>query len=524
MTEISSNQIGKRKRKSNSEDDVEFHGSKRCRTVNDPTSPLCVACQTIDIDWNFDEAYRHYRGRNLNTSNPAQIHEAYDRRNFYNDAFLVHQFGTRLSSPSECPLCNFFRSIRAQPDAHERYKLLAFPSSDAWIFHGARLKEAQRDVNWQDLRTRHDRAFMAVVPDLESIPPTAHDITWLDYEIPAVGAVFRQLAGNSSDQDLLGAREIPSTFDLGQVRMWLDVCRSEHGDACKQRASYEPITRGFRLINCSKDPPEVEEQPWGTPYAALSYVWGSTSADLDPWPATVMDAVEVTRKLNFTYLWVDRSCINQSDLDEKGYLISRMTTIYEAADFTIVAAAGSGASHGLPGVRSTPRRPQPKYYVDSGSLLLSILPDPRREVMQSQYWTRGWTYQEGVLSNRRIVFTEHQTYWECRSMASHESADITLFHTPASLKDDSNYLLVDFLLTGIFKGGAFSGGSNAHQDDAVISNDEEYRLDYGFPVVNEINVRAQLRGLADHMREFTKRRLTQDTDILPACKQSYHAN
>lgn len=144
--------------------------------------------------------------------------------------------------------------------------------------------------------------------------------------------------------------------------------------------------------------------------------------------------------------------------------------------------------------------------------------------MQSQYWTRGWTYQEGVLSNRRIVFTEHQTYWECRSMASHESADITLFHTPASLKDDSNYLLVDFLLTGIFKGGAFSGGSNAHQDDAVISNDEAYRLDYGFPVVNEINVRAQLRGLADHMREFTKRHLTQDTDILPACKQSHHAN
>jgi hypothetical protein len=232
-----------------------------------------------------------------------------------------------------------------------------------------------------------------------------------------------------------------------------------------------------------------------------------------------MDAIEVTRKLDFPYLWVDRSCINQSDEDEKAYLISRMTTIYEAADFTIVAAAGSGASHGLPGVRLTPRRSQPKYYVDSGSLLLSILPDPRREVMQSQYWTRGWTYQEGVLSNRRIVFTEHQTYWECRSMASHESADVTLFHTPATHKDDPSYLLVDFMLTGIFKGGAFSGGSSAHQDDAIISNDEEYRLDYGFPVVHEINVRAQLRGLVDHMREFTKRRLTQETDVLPACKQ-----
>ncbi|KAG9190958.1 hypothetical protein G6011_09046 [Alternaria panax] len=70
------------------------------------------------------------------------------------------------------------------------------------------------------------------------------------------------------------------------------------------------------------------------------------------------------------------------------------------------------------------------------------------------------------------VFTEHQIYWECLSMASHESADMTLFHTPASHKDDPESLLVDFLLTGIFKGGAFSGGSSAHQDDAIISNDE----------------------------------------------------
>jgi hypothetical protein len=519
MAALPSNQMGKRRRKSDSDDDVEFLGSKRCRTVNNPTSPLCAACQTLDIDFSFDKAYEYYRKKKISSTNLSSIHEAYDRRYFYNDAFLVHQFGNQLSSPSKCSLCDFFRSVRVQPDAHERYKLLAFPSSDAWLFHGARLKEAQRQEDWLDLRTRHDTVFMAVVPDLESIPSTAHDITWLDYEIPAVGAIFRQPAGESRDnrdQDLLGARELPLKFDLARVRAWLDVCRREHGDACKQRASYEPVTRGFRLINCSKDPPEVEEKPWGTPYAALSYVWGSTPADPGMWPATVMDAVEVARKLDSTYLWVDRSCINQSDTDEQGYLISRMTTIYEAAEFTIVAAAGDGASHGLPGVRSTPRRPQPKYYTDSGSLVLSILPDPRREVMKSQYWTRGWTYQEGVLSNRRIVFTDHQIYWECRSMASHESADVTLFHTTASHKDDPNYLLADFMLTGIFKGGAFSGGSSAHQDDSIVENDEEYRLDYGFPVVQEITVRAQLRGLADHMREFTKRNLKQDSDSLSA--------
>jgi hypothetical protein len=467
----------------------------------------------------FEAAYNYYGIRKHDPKKLAKIYETYDGRHFYDDAVLVHQFGTRLSSESNCPLCSFFRSVRVQPDVHERHKLLAFPSSDAWLFNAERLEATRKDADW--LKECRDTVFMAVVPDVESIPSAAHDATWLDYEIPAVGAIFRQPFGepsSDSNQILLGARELMGTFDLERIRVWLDFCRSGHGMACKQRASNEPVTRGFRLINCSKDPPEVEEKPWGTPYAALSYVWGTTPADLEKWPATVMDAIEVTRKLDFTYLWVDRSCINQSDDDEKSYLISRMTTIYEAAEFTIVASAGSGASHGLPGVRSTPRRPQPKYYSDSGSLLLSILPDPRREILQSQYWTRGWTYQEGVLSNRRIVFTEYQAYWECRCMASHESAHMTLFHEPATHENDPNSVLVNFMLTGIFKGGDFSGGSSAHHEDLVISMDEEYRLDYGFPIVHEITVGAQLRGLAEHMREFTKRRLTQDTDTLPACE------
>jgi len=517
MSATYSKQAGKRRQEASPEDNAE--GRKRLKPAIDPTSSLCTGCQMLDIDNVFEAALKYYKRRVDDPDKKSKLYEASDGRHFYADAVSVHRFGTRLSKPSDCPLCDFLRSVRVQPDIHERYKLLAFPSTDAWLFNAARVRTAFKDPDF--LEERHDTVFMAVVPDIESIPPTGHDASWLDYEIPAVGAIFYKPAAEPSDglnQNLLGARELKSSFDLERLRSWLDYCRSGHGTACRQRASEEPVTRGFRLINCTKDPPEVEDKPWGTPYAALSYVWGSTPADLEDWPATVMDAVEVTRKLDFTYLWVDRSCINQADPEEKGYLISRMTTIYEAAEFTIVAAAGNGASHGLPGVRNTPRKPQPKYYADSGSLLLSMLPDPRREILQSQYWTRGWTYQEGVLSNRRIVFTEHQFYWECRCMASNESADVSLFHQPISHENDPNTILVDFMLSGIFKGGAFSGGSSAHQGDLVIANDEEYRLDYGFPVVEEITVGAQLRGLCEHMREFTKRRLTQATDTLPACK------
>jgi len=43
-----------------------------------------------------------------------------------------------------------------------------------------------------------------------------------------------------------------------------------------------------------------------------------------------------------------------------------------------------------------------------------------------------------------------------------------------------------------------------------------YRLDYGFPIHREASLRAQLRGLNEHVREFSKRKLSHDTDTLPA--------
>lgn len=94
----------------------------------------------------------------------------------------------------------------------------------------------------------------------------------------------------------------------------------------------------------------VEERPWSESYVALSYVWGPPSGD---WPQTILDALEVTKRLGEQYRWVDRLCINQTNLEEKHFLISKMDAIYEDAEFTIVAAVGD-ARIGLPGVTTTP--------------------------------------------------------------------------------------------------------------------------------------------------------------------------
>ncbi|KAL6401220.1 hypothetical protein AUP68_16949 [Ilyonectria robusta] len=467
----------------------------------------------LNLDESFQQAYKFYKSAREGSIHRCQeLYRDSDGPLYYDDAFLVHNFQDRLARWSDCPLCRFFQTLRVQPGRHRNYKLLAFCSSESWIFKLSALKKSD---TWD--KAKHT-VFMAVVPDVASISPRGHEEHWLERDVPAVGSIYQLRPEESDDINaLLRPREVGAEADFSVLREWHFFCQIHHGSACKRRESHEPVSRGFRVINCAMDPPVVEAQPWGITYAALSYVWGKRPADMEEWPKTVLDAVTVMREMGLQYLWVDRLCINQSDPVKKGYLISRMTTIYEEADFTIVAAAGCGASYGLPGVRSTPRKPQPKCTLESGSMLVSTLQDPRRHILESEYWTRGWTYQEGVLSNQRLVFTDYQAYWECRCMAIHESIDLPLrlVHEASPALGASGIRMSDFMLTGIFKGDSYSGGVLSDRKDLVIAGDAN-RLDYGFPIYRKGSIRAQTRGLNEHIRAFSMRKLSYDTDSLAA--------
>jgi hypothetical protein len=77
--------------------------------------------------------------------------------------------------------------------------------------------------------------------------------------------------------------------------------------------------------------------------------------------------------------------------------------------------------------------------------------------------------------------------------------------------------MADFMITGIFKGDAYTGGFLSDSKGVSIPLDEDdYRIDYGFPLYLEASTRAQLRGLNEHIRAYSKRRLTYDSDALPA--------
>lgn len=169
-------------------------------------------------------------------------------------------------------------------------------------------------------------------------------------------------------------------------------------------------------------------------YLALSYLWGSDqknsklndNSEVLPSeiPETIEDAIAVKLRLDFRYLWIDRYCIDQGSAEAHAQ-IQQMDLVYQNAEVTIVAAAGNNPSHGLPGVGRRHRSLQPRVKVGK-HLLFSTLQDPRLRIKGSSWMSRGWTYQEALLSRRRLVFTDEQIYYECYGMWCYEALNLPL--------------------------------------------------------------------------------------------------
>lgn len=81
-----------------------------------------------------------------------------------------------------------------------------------------------------------------------------------------------------------------------------------------------------------------------------------------------------------------------------------MDQIYRNALTTIVVVDADNAESGLRGV-SYPKRLQYRFRTDAG-ILVSTFPHVFHALSSSTWVTRGWTYQEAVLSRSFIFFTK----------------------------------------------------------------------------------------------------------------------
>ena len=99
-----------------------------------------------------------------------------------------------------------------------------------------------------------------------------------------------------------------------------------------------------------------------------------------------------------------------------------MDLVYAGAELTIIAAAGKSARYGLPGVSSWPRRSF--FHAGYRSLTFQGSPCPTWVSLRSSPWaSRGWTLQEGILSKRKLIFTNDQVVFQCNGMNCWEAAD-----------------------------------------------------------------------------------------------------
>ncbi|RSL47461.1 hypothetical protein CEP53_009933 [Fusarium sp. AF-6] len=226
----------------------------------------------------------------------------------------------------------------------------------------------------------------------------------------------------------------PEAINYSMIRSWFDFCQDEHPRYLGCRPSQVDPEWQIRFIDCETRL-VVEAVSLGNPcppFLALSYVWGQLvdpqyrepahDEPLNDLPPTISDSIVVTQKLGFRYLWVDKYCIRQDDEQDKSRQIRLMAKIYGSAQLTIVAVAGSDPSYGLPGVSRSRRPCQPHARVRNRTLTWAYSSKSVQDDISSSVWsTRGWTYQEAILSAKLLVFTDKQIYFECKDCSFYEA-------------------------------------------------------------------------------------------------------
>ncbi|SPO02586.1 uncharacterized protein DNG_05259 [Cephalotrichum gorgonifer] len=221
----------------------------------------------------------------------------------------------------------------------------------------------------------------------------------------------------------------------------LSSCLNGH----KSCSSHYPAASEFptRIIDVQGPEPKLIDGAGrqGT-FAALSYCWGgdttfkltkATEAQFragrphDDFPATLRDAISVTRALGLQYLWIDALCIIQDSAEDWAREAARMRDVYRGAVVTIAAACAAATVEGIFRDRRAPS--EPRCWLDwrnGENPLPRVFLRPGAEISdsrmnQSALSSRGWILQETLLAPRTLWFGAEQICFECPNGSVEES-------------------------------------------------------------------------------------------------------
>jgi hypothetical protein len=194
-----------------------------------------------------------------------------------------------------------------------------------------------------------------------------------------------------------------------------------------------------------------------SPYIALSHCWGkhqnciTTQKNIAeriagvPWkaiPQTFREVMQLVLKLGYRYIWIDSLCIIQDDADDWEEQSALMSEIYQNAVLTIAATSSNGDNEGcctrnaqktsdievaLPddigACQIAVRKPLHHFDAQTADGLLDHFP----------LLTRGWAFQERLLSPRVLHICESELVWECREACKCECGSLSQERSPGGV-------------------------------------------------------------------------------------------
>jgi len=140
------------------------------------------------------------------------------------------------------------------------------------------------------------------------------------------------------------------------------------------------------------------------------------------------DAVSITRKLGYRYLWIDSLCIVQNDKNDWHTQSAEMGLVYANAKCVISADASLDSNGGCYYPRDLFRQQciltkrGRKLIVARSKISTNLKNFVKAKVDEAPLATRAWTYQERFLSKRILHFCKGGVVFECSKLVASDFA------------------------------------------------------------------------------------------------------
>jgi hypothetical protein len=405
--------------------------------------------ETNGVEILISDISRHQRDKRPNDTRPNNTSTQTlgpEGLDFGPNEYLLGTIDEIRSRVEDCPFCRL--AISSLRETCESF-LLECPDEDRtereikfWTTNGAALCH----VSWQIDGRLLVRDIEGNIKPLKSKACTRRiRLRWdLDHLLDTYIVL---MAPRTGGKGLFLGRPIETVkTDAALIQRWIALCENSHGDFCRPKTSNVPLSKSFFGVIDVKEMALCKLPP-GARYIALSYTWGSVirpfqtnkdnirsllvSGGLRKWrsdiPRTIRDAIDLVIDLGERYLWVDSLCIIQ-DTDRSWALNSRvMDVVYGNAYLTICAADGDNSNAGLRGLHSSSSTSNSRHLGQniahySREIRLMATQPAENFIRKSAWDTRGWTFQERLLSVRNVIFVAGRMYFQCRCTA--RSCDI----------------------------------------------------------------------------------------------------